>query len=787
MPGYHANSRHCICGLDADLIMLALATHEPHFSILREDVLITNNQKEQTLAPDASVEDQYKHQPFQFLHMHIYREYLQHDLKPTGELPFPWEPERALDDFVFLCFFVGNDFLPHLPTLEIREGAIDLLVDTYQKHLSEMGGYVTENGRVEVQRVAVLLKAIAELENDILQRRREKEMREKQRDKDIRARNQARDAEAERQQNQAPLPPMITPYTGFSSGSGGSDKDSANVSAAERLRGLLAQATNTHTPIPQPQPKLTAKEKLEQAMKKREEAKYSVADLEEGADALRIGEEGWRERYYKAKFKVGLDNTEFFDALKQAYVEGLQWVLKYYYQGCASWEWYYPFHYAPFLKEISEVENLHVEFPSSTKPFHPFEQLLAVLPPASAQFVPHAYARLMCESDSPIADFYPEDFEVDLNGKKFEWQGVAILPFIEETRLFNAIKGLELTFNPEETRRNSFGHDLLFVRENHPLAQDLMKAMTTEGSTQTPLSGNLVFGSVSRHPLWPTIGQSLPSPLSSLGPLPHRVLCARFHLPELPQGHEFKAALRPDVTMPAPALSPADLNRQRNFEVGGGGNRLLRNTLRGSGDHFPSNPHHAPHSQGGAWTPYQRPNNDYSNRGSGYSYERSYSDGGGYGGYRGGGNDGYSSRGGYDGGGGYRGRGDYDGGYSSRGGYDGGQRGGYDGSYSSRGGYQSRGGYNNPSSNTGGYAPPPANYNQFAPTFGAPAPYQPPQDYNRGGYGGRGGYGDGGRGGYNQRSDYDSGYSNRSRGGGGYRGGRGSDRGGRGSYRDAPY
>lgn len=65
-------------------------------------------------------------------------------------------------------------------------------------------------------------------------------------------------------------------------------------------------------------------------------------------------------------------------------------------------------------------------------------QLLSVLPPASIDSIPKCYHELMLNPKSPIIDFYPSDFYVDLLGKRFAWLGEVILPFIDESRLLNA-------------------------------------------------------------------------------------------------------------------------------------------------------------------------------------------------------------------------------------------------------------------------------------------------------------------------------------------------------------
>jgi 5'-3' exoribonuclease 2 len=75
---------------------------------------------------------------FIWVRLSVLREYLRRDLQMPN-LPFPYDFERAVDDWVFMCFFVGNDFLPHLPSLEIREGAIDRLVRLYKDAVYNTG------------------------------------------------------------------------------------------------------------------------------------------------------------------------------------------------------------------------------------------------------------------------------------------------------------------------------------------------------------------------------------------------------------------------------------------------------------------------------------------------------------------------------------------------------------------------------------------------------------------------------------------------------------------------
>ncbi|KAK5275084.1 exonuclease II Exo2, partial [Exophiala xenobiotica] len=72
--------------------------------------------------------------------------------------------ERIIDDFILMAFFVGNDFLPNLPNLHINEGALALMFQKYKQILPGLGGYINEQGVINLQRLGVLLDELSEVE-----------------------------------------------------------------------------------------------------------------------------------------------------------------------------------------------------------------------------------------------------------------------------------------------------------------------------------------------------------------------------------------------------------------------------------------------------------------------------------------------------------------------------------------------------------------------------------------------------------------------------------------------
>jgi 5'-3' exoribonuclease 2 len=552
LPGYNPNTRHVIHGLDADLIMLALATHEPHFAILREVVLDRKaKEKQDKEIANGKVVGPPK---MQFLQIWVLREYLAVEFSQAdwSSVPGGFDLERVVDDFVFMCFFVGNDFLPHLPAIEIRDGAIDMLICAYKLLLPQFGGYLSDAGRVHLPRTELLLREVASYEEEIFGRQRR---REEGRERAMRARQVAEGGEAPAGAFGGLYPPkdptqkaMYEAMKAFASKGYSSDTISFPPPGTRELSGFhkasahlyvqllnLGESTGPNKEIVIRHKKPAAgggggrsaggaftsasgamggddsaaaeaegevvadfEERLALRLAKKEEEDAQVPD------EVRFGEHGWKDRYYACKLHAQPGDDQLRRYVVKCYVEGLCWVLMYYYQGVQDWGWFYPFHYAPCSSDLVELDEFAGGRFDVGAPFTPFQQLMAVFPPASGHALPEAYRTLMVHPSSPIIDFYPIDFRNDLNGKKFIWQAIALLPFIDAKRLRTALEPLALTLTEEETERNTHGSELLFASGRTPLGAHMTQHLR-QGEGASPLildptsMSSPSFGGTIRH------------------------------------------------------------------------------------------------------------------------------------------------------------------------------------------------------------------------------------------------------------------------------------------------
>ena len=377
---YDPNRRHCLYGLDADLIMLGLLSHDPHFSLLREEVTFGRQSK--------TARKELEHQNFYLMQLCLVREYLElefQELKEPGALDFPFDMERVIDDFILMAFFIGNDFLPNLPHLHINEGALALMFAIYKNALPKMKGYVNEGGIVNLPRLEQLLNELSHtefrfFENEVsdaswfkskVKGREDVMDRQKRKGQLVMTTEQRTVFRSVKEyvQNRTPgtaNPPLDLPVTlpardrkfaqelaedlnlawktieddagnrsmqlGFNESSNGLDTgeessgDEEDEEAQLALLRVVKRYENAKIVDVSP-------DQVQEEMDKKYEEKFQQ----------------WKSKHYEDKFGWGLDNEEELRKLTENYVQGLQWVLYYYYQGITSWPWFYQYHYSPMI------------------------------------------------------------------------------------------------------------------------------------------------------------------------------------------------------------------------------------------------------------------------------------------------------------------------------------------------------------------------------------------------------------------------------------------------------
>ena len=125
---------YIIYGLDADLIFLALSTNSDKIYLLREANEINKNESKEVL----------NHISIKIMRKSIVNSIMKY-LSKDETFEFELNNTNVVNDFIFMCYFLGNDFLPHIPSLNIHHNGIENLIINYSKTLKEL---ILENNKV---------------------------------------------------------------------------------------------------------------------------------------------------------------------------------------------------------------------------------------------------------------------------------------------------------------------------------------------------------------------------------------------------------------------------------------------------------------------------------------------------------------------------------------------------------------------------------------------------------------------------------------------------------------
>jgi len=153
-PEEHASQNTIIYGLDADLIMLSI-NHLPiskNIFLFRETPHFI-----QSINSELDPNESY------IIDIPELANVITLDMN-NGEVLTTEQQKNRIYDYIFMCFFLGNDFMPHFPAINIRTGGVDKMINAYKATIGLTNENLTDGKKIYWKNVRTLVQTLANLE-----------------------------------------------------------------------------------------------------------------------------------------------------------------------------------------------------------------------------------------------------------------------------------------------------------------------------------------------------------------------------------------------------------------------------------------------------------------------------------------------------------------------------------------------------------------------------------------------------------------------------------------------
>ena len=390
------NDKVYIFGKDADLIVLAVATHKNNMFVVR-DV------KSET---DYELKKIYEAHEFLALNIDNLRNGFNQDITRSFE-GHTFDKNRILNDYIFLTFLVGNDFGVSLPFLKVKKDGLPLLISIYSNIKLNHPDYLVsaDSGSLNIDFFKELILELSKKEDFAMKNHQRNINRQMKGAKD----NRREEAEQK-----------MSPFEIF-------------------------ESRYQHVEVCNPDHPLYSKY-FQDFMKIDYNKEYEV------------WKEAYYSLYVGISKKDEEDYNDIRQKMVKNYLEGLVFTLNYYYKGIPSWTWHYKFRVPPLFSDIyqflDESKMNDIKFDLG-KPYTPFQQLMCILPPQMNNLLPAVLRPIMTDDSLLCTQFYPIDFRIDASFGVKTMYSEAILPEIDDELLLGTIKTFEKDLTEKEKERNT--------------------------------------------------------------------------------------------------------------------------------------------------------------------------------------------------------------------------------------------------------------------------------------------------------------------------------------------